>query len=692
MKTKLFTLALAVLTIGLLGSCKKEEPKVSVTGVTGVTLDKTELTLTVGDPDVKLAATVLPENATDKTVSWSSDKTEFATVDNQGNVHAVAPGEATITVTTTDGGKTATCAVTVKTPVTTFKAVYNTNGGANTLTFYYDANDHSGEGITVYEDGTDKFLFDDTQTYYAKWGYNDKRGEIKSVVIDASVAGYKGLTSTTFMFQGMATATNISGAEHLDVSNVTDMSYMFQNFGGGKSGSPTTLNVVPDVSKWNTGNVTNMSGMFESYGNFSSSLDKVPDVSNWNTGNVTDMSSMFQKYGHESQTFNAVPDVSKWNTGNVTNMQQMFMEYGHKSTALNTVPNVSGWNTGKVTNMKQMFNNYGSTSENISCVLDLSGWDLSKITGTNGNDVFNFNPKTFDVTIPAKTGEKSNEGGKWYYGNGDESITPPEGKTFTPKIAGALKGVFSVSATKKVRFSQGNLVATIDASGAPTAWKFSAHQYDCLGEGGANKTIGVTAGDVDLFGWSTSTDGGTSTTDNYGIKTSTTAIDYSGDFYDWGKAVGDGNTWRTLTTAEWQYLFNYGSYQSDIRKNKYKWATVNGVGGYVIAPDDFTGTLQESYANDAGLADAGNLVFLPAAGFRYGSDVYGVGEIGSYWSSTACGSIDAYGVSFISSDVSPGYDDYRFSGDSVRLVTEVPASASTIEDFNMKGDDSSNWN
>ena len=114
MKTKLFTLALAALTIGLLGSCEKENPKVPVTGVT---LDKTAMEITVGDADVKLTATVAPENAIDKTVSWSSDKTDVAIVDAEGSVHAVAPGTATITVTTTDGGKTATCVVTVKAAV-----------------------------------------------------------------------------------------------------------------------------------------------------------------------------------------------------------------------------------------------------------------------------------------------------------------------------------------------------------------------------------------------------------------------------------------------------------------------------------------------------------------------------------------------------------------------------------------------
>ena len=235
--------------------------------------------------------------------------------------------------------------------------------------------------------------------------------------------------------------------------------------------------------------------------------------------------------------------------------------------------------------------------------------------------------------------------------------------------AGALPGEFSVSADKKVLFSQGNLVATIDVSGVPTAWKFSAHQYDYLGEGGANKTIGSAAGDVDFFGWSTSTNGGTSTTDNYGIKTSMTASDYPGDFYDWGKAVGDGNTWRTLTTAEWQYLFNCGDYTSDVRNGKYKWASVNGVNGWVIAPDGFEGTLADSYTDDAALA-AANLVFLPAAGRRSGSNFYDVGEDGRYWSSTANGD-NAYDVRIRSSSVLPGNSDPRRLGGSVRLVTEV---------------------
>ena len=81
--------------------------------VTGVTLNKTALTLTEGASE-KLTATVQPTNATNTKVTWSSDKTDIATVDANGLVTAKAAGTANITVTTEDGSKKATCTVTVK--------------------------------------------------------------------------------------------------------------------------------------------------------------------------------------------------------------------------------------------------------------------------------------------------------------------------------------------------------------------------------------------------------------------------------------------------------------------------------------------------------------------------------------------------------------------------------------------------
>jgi uncharacterized protein YjdB len=79
--------------------------------VTGVTLNQTSLTLAVGG-SATLVATVLPGNASNKNVAWDSSNTGVATVSN-GTVTAIGAGQATITVTTLDGGRTATCSVTV---------------------------------------------------------------------------------------------------------------------------------------------------------------------------------------------------------------------------------------------------------------------------------------------------------------------------------------------------------------------------------------------------------------------------------------------------------------------------------------------------------------------------------------------------------------------------------------------------
>ena len=82
--------------------------------VSSVTLDKSSATMYV-DSTLQLKATVKPDNATDKTVTWTSSNTGVATVSNNGLVKAVAAG--TTTITASSGGKSATCKITVQVPV-----------------------------------------------------------------------------------------------------------------------------------------------------------------------------------------------------------------------------------------------------------------------------------------------------------------------------------------------------------------------------------------------------------------------------------------------------------------------------------------------------------------------------------------------------------------------------------------------
>ena len=108
---KKYLIVLAALSfVSFAVSCTpKENPE---TAVSSVSLNQTELALEEGQT-AQLTATVKPDNATDKAVSWSSSKPAVASVDQSGNVTAVKAGIADITVKTNSGGKTAACRVTV---------------------------------------------------------------------------------------------------------------------------------------------------------------------------------------------------------------------------------------------------------------------------------------------------------------------------------------------------------------------------------------------------------------------------------------------------------------------------------------------------------------------------------------------------------------------------------------------------
>ena len=110
--TSVLAITATMISAGMFIGCDKKEPTPKTVAVTGVSLSKTSLSLVEGGSET-LTATVSPDNATNKSVSWKSSDTGIATVDGSGKVTAVKAGSATITVSTTDGGKTATCSVAV---------------------------------------------------------------------------------------------------------------------------------------------------------------------------------------------------------------------------------------------------------------------------------------------------------------------------------------------------------------------------------------------------------------------------------------------------------------------------------------------------------------------------------------------------------------------------------------------------
>lgn len=104
---KLFICVSAI--IALLASCR---PTKYIISVTGISLDKTALPMAVGE-EATITATIFPENATNKSLTWTSDNEIVATVSSKGLVKALKEGSANIKVTTVDGRLTATCVVSV---------------------------------------------------------------------------------------------------------------------------------------------------------------------------------------------------------------------------------------------------------------------------------------------------------------------------------------------------------------------------------------------------------------------------------------------------------------------------------------------------------------------------------------------------------------------------------------------------
>ena len=230
------------------------------------------------------------------------------------------------------------------------------------------------------------------------------------------------------------------------------------------------------------------------------------------------------------------------------------------------------------------------------------------------------------------------------------SFTASEFKANVPE--GALPGKFSVSADKQVYFSKGNLWA--DDS---NTLHFEDAQWKSTPASSGSKD----ASHVSHFTWTIPVEAA--------VIGSKIGSNLFCDEAHKQSVDGSDNIYYTLSTVEWQYLFNYWDYANEIRKDKCKWAKVNGVGGYVIAPGDFTGTLKEEYTDDAALAAAGNLVFLPAAGYYDDPIFTSVGNCGYYWSSSAFDGSLAYFVLF-DSILDPVRFGSRRYGYSVRLVTD----------------------
>ena len=243
-----------------------------------------------------------------------------------------------------------------------------------------------------------------------------------------------------------------------------------------------------------------------------------------------------------------------------------------------------------------------------------------------------------------------------------------------------LGGEFSVSASKKVRFTRGNLYCSGAefnngkcSSVTNAQWRLEQHQYDYGGNWDGGTRISHFLWSKDCMRSLDKTYDGTSASAQDVFFTN------SGSFTVSGFST---NQCRTLTTEEWQYLFSYGTtYDNDVRRGKYKLrVTVCGKDNcIVLLPDNWTGgTIEDSY-DYVGWKhmEAAGAVCLPAAGHRTGDPnspdpayVSGVGSFAYYWSASPNDRSLAYYLYFNSGDVRPAQIN-RNCGSAVRLVTDI---------------------
>ena len=328
---------------------------------------------------------------------------------------------------------------------------------------------------------------------------------------------------------------------------------------------------------------------------------------------------------------------------------------------------------------------YDSTNEilpKIKITSALSGYEAGqKITITPGEHGYvNNMPVLFDDASGALVAEchdlfavtpQSDPVVEWSV-NSSGCLTDGSGSGGSGVNGNFVQKPFSVSATKQVYFSQGNL----QYQGSTSTWRFAERQYDVVPKDKLNFTLINSTYEewIDLFGWGSSgyngvypytrdysaTYGGDTLQNNLHISDMTTGDNAN---YDWGvyNAISNGGNqpglWRTLTKDEWLYLINTRNSSlrvcARIKENADSTATLAGV---ILLPDDWTAPSDVTLAatptggyNNNTLTyaeweklEAAGAVFLPALGYQAGAtEFYSRGDDANnssayfeYWSAT----------------------------------------------------------
>ena len=613
MKRLLYFIALATIAISSVLSCQQEPAEIRVASIS---LSKSTLELTVGD-QASLDATISPDNATNKKISWSSSKESVTTVTPDGIVEAVSAGTAFITARSEDSGVSAKCEITVKdkTVVVTGEATHISCRNARLsgkVTLSQNTATNLSFGV-LYSTSSGVLLGSATQLeakdYDASFNFS-----IDTAVLEPE---------TTYYYRSYVILNDEVSYGQIESFKTLALSSMIQ-----------TLDASDVYPKEAT-------------------LNAMLDLTDCKYSNI--------EYG-----FELTPEGGQAKTLTANNLANKAFSYRDKTLSRNTGYSYVTYVKLDGILYKAEPKTFTTTSIQASVIAAVSDIKCHSATISGSLDVQSEGSFSKSVVVYYSSSESTLDGLK---SNGRR-------KTLTLGADGSYSEVISllssstsykfvvVAKVDNVEFVStiGNFTTPAPPTPSLVDLGLSVKWASCnLGAskpteyGGYYQWAGTEdvseTSFIDNCPYHTGSDyksGWTkyNTKSSYGTVDNKTVLEPMDD----AASVALGGNWRIPTDTEWSELIN--------RSNcSWTWTTIDGVDGYKVQ------------SKKSGYTD--NWIFLPAAGYRYNNGLYNVGSHGGYWSSSLYTDVPfrAYSERFRSGSF-VRYENEREDGLSIRPVSE----------------------
>ena len=593
--------------------------KEKVISVTGIALNKTSLSLTEGE-EFTLEATITPNNATNKEITWASDNEAVVTVSAEGVVKAIKAGSANVTVTTVDQRKTASCAVTVdeKMGAVTGEATHISCRNAKfsgKVTLSQNTAINLSFGV-LYSTSSGILLGSATlleaKDFDADYNYTIDTGVLEP--------------ETTYYYRSYVILNDEVSYGQIESFKTLAVSSMIQTLDASEVyPKEATLNAMLDLTDCK-------------YSSIEYGFELTPEGGQAKTltaDNLADKSfsyrdeTLVKNTGYSYVAYVKLDDILY--KGETKTFTSSSIQASVSAAASDIQCNSAIISGSLAVQSEGSFDKsaevYYSLSENTMAGLKSNGTRKTLTLGADGSYSETLSPlsssTSYNYVVIAKVDDV-----EFVSAIGNFSTIAPPTPTLVDLGLSVKWASCNLGASKPSEYGDYfQWAGTEDVSDLSIYLDWN----NCPYHTGSNEIKGWTKYNTQSYN---------GTVDNKTVL----------ELMDDAAAVALGGEWRMPTDEEWTELCNTDNCS-------WIWTTIDGVNGYKVQ------SKKPGYTN--------KWIFLPAAGYRYNNRLGGVGSYGSYWSS----SLDtvypycAYGKEFISGDLSrKSY--YRYYGRSVRLVSE----------------------